>query len=176
MDLRRQRIDNEWIILGQMAGANPDRIDIKGRCPDEFLVVLRQTSAPICQNDKIEFVREHELRFSFARFFPAVPIEAYLALPAFHPNIHPTTGFVCLWSRFSRADTVVEALCQLQRILTYSMFSDSPDDVMQPEALSWAVNANRGTDLPLPCASLAKPDSWAEEKDFRNPPARRRLS
>jgi hypothetical protein len=176
MDLRRQRIDNEWTILQQMAGANPGCIDIRERSPDEFLLVLQQSPAPMCRNGKIELVQEHQLRFNFARFFPAVPIEAYLTLPAFHPNIHPTTGFVCLWSRFSKADTMVEALCQLQRILTYSIFSDSPDDVMQPDALSWAVNANRGTALPLPCTSLAKPPSWPEERNFQNPPARRRLS
>jgi len=176
MDLRRQRMDNEWGFLDQMAGANPDCVVVKERHPDEFLLVLQQTSAPICCADKIELVQEHELRFAFARFFPAVPIEAYLTRPIFHPNVHPTTGFVCLWGRFSQADTVVEALCQLQRILTYSLFSDSPDDVMQPAALAWAVNANRGTTLPLPCAQLAKPASWPEEKDFRTPPARRRLS
>ncbi len=176
MDLRRQRIDNEWAILQQMAGANPGGIDIRERHPDEFLLALKHSPAPICRDGRIELVQEHELRFAFARFFPAVPIEAYLTCPVFHPNIHPTTGFVCLWSRFSKADTVVEAICQLQRILTYSVFSDSPDDVMQPEALSWAMNPNRGITLPLSCTSLTKPAGWPEEKDFQNPPVRRRLS
>ncbi len=181
MDLRRQRVDNEWTILRQMAGANPACLEIKEQRPDEFLLVLKQSPAPICfggkiENGKIELVQEHEVRFAFARFFPAVPIEAYLTRPVFHPTVHPTTGFVCLWSRFSKADTVIEALCRLQRILTYSVFSDSPDDVMQPEALSWAVNANRGIALPLLCTGLAKPASWAEERDFRTPPVRRRLS
>ena len=181
MDLRRQRINNEWTILSQIAGANPSCIDIKEQRPDEFVLVLKQSPAPIClhgrnEDGRIELVQEHELRFVFARFFPAVPIEAYLTRPVFHPNIHPTTGFVCLWSRFSKADTVIEALCQLQRILTYSVFSDSADDVMQPEALTWAMNINRGIALPLPCTELVKPTSWVEEKDFRTPPARRRLS
>jgi hypothetical protein len=176
MDLRRQRIENEWAILHQMAEANPACIRVKERRLDEFLLVLRETSAPARRNQKVELVREHELCFSFARFFPVVPIEAYLTHTVFHPNVHPTTGFVCLWSRFSKADTVVEALFQLQRILTYSVFSDSPDDVMQPEALAWAMNAGRGIALPLACTSLLKPTSWPQEKDFRNPRARRRLS
>jgi hypothetical protein len=176
MDLRRQRIDNEWAILGQMAEVNRDCIDIKERRTDEFLLVLKKSSAPILNAVEIQLVQEHELRFVFARFFPAVPIEAYLTRSAFHPNVHPTTGFVCLWNRFSKADTVVEALCQLQRILTYSVFSHSPDDVMQPEALSWALDANRGTELPLSCSLLVKPPGWPEERDFRNPSPRRRLS
>lgn len=176
MDLRHQRIENEWAILNQMAVASPGRLTIQKRSSDEFVLLLLETAAPLCRNGEIELVCEHQVRFSFARFFPAVPIEAYLARPVFHPNIHPTTGFVCLWSRFSQADTVVEALCRLQRILTYSVFSDSPDDVMQPEALTWAANTQRGMALPLPCHPLAKPPRWPEEKDHRTPPARRRLS
>ena len=176
MDLRRKRIENEWAILSQMAEINPTCITVKERLGDEFLLVLEETTAPVCRNQEIMLVREHELRFSFARFFPAVPIEAYLTHPVFHPNIHPTTGFVCLWNRFSRADTTVEALCQLQRILTYAVFSDSPDDVMQPEALKWALKREPGVACPLPCISLVKPPSWSEGRDFGNPPTRRRLS
>ena len=176
MDLRRQRIENEWTILGQMAAANPRRLGELKRCADEFLLVLRETPAPILRNNQIDLVCDHELRFSFVRFFPAVPIEAYLTHPVFHPNVHPATGFVCLWSRFSRADTIVEALCQLQRILTYSLFSDSQDDVMQPDALAWAVNSKHCASLPLPCTSLVKPPSWMEHRGSRKEPGRRRLS
>ena len=55
-----------------------------------------------------------------------MPIEAYLTRAVFHANVHPTTGFVFLWSRFSKADTIFDALCQLQRILTYAVFSELP--------------------------------------------------
>jgi len=176
MDLRRQRIENEWAILAQMMAANEPRIVVHSRGEDEFLLTLQETTAPIFQNNEIKLVSEHGLRFSFARFFPAVPIEAYVTCPIFHPNVHPTTGFVCLWSRFSKTDTVVEALCQLQRILTYLVFSDSLDDVMQPEALAWATSSRGDVTFPLPCTLLAKPPSWPEERDFRNPQGRRRLS
>jgi hypothetical protein len=175
MSLRRQRIENEWSVLLEMAQANPACITLKARSPDEFLLVLRETAAPLYQNHKIELVREHEFRFSFARFFPAVPIEAYLTFPAFHPNVHPTTGFVCLWARSSKADTVFEAVCQLQRILSYSVFSGSPNDVVQPEALTWAMNANRGIALPLSFNPIVKPAAWSEQQGFQNPRPRRRL-
>jgi hypothetical protein len=176
MDLRRQRIENEWTILGQMASANAPRLLVKKRCGDQFLLVLHETRAPIVQDGEIKLVSEHELRISFARFFPTMPLEVYLTRPVFHPNIHPTTGFACLWGRSSQTDTVVEALCRLQRILTYSVFSDSLDDVMQPAALAWATNPARGTTLPLTCVSLAKPPSWREETIVRNSSRRRRLS
>jgi hypothetical protein len=128
-------MENEWAIFCQMADANPECITAKKRLRDEFLLVLEGTTAPVCRDHEIVLAREHEVRFSFARFFPAVPIEANRTRAVFHPNVHPTSGFVCLWSRFSQADTIVEALCQLQRILTYALFSESPDDVMQPDAL-----------------------------------------
>lgn len=176
MDLRRQRIENEWAIFRRMAEANPACITATGRHGDEFFLVLRQTQAPLCRSHEIVLIHEHEVRFSFNRFFPALPIEAYLTRPAFHPNIHPTTGFVCLWNRFSRADTIVEALCQLQRVLTYAVFSESPDDVMQPEALQWARKTDRAVALPLCCTWLVKPPAWPPGRNVRNLLTRRRLS
>lgn len=74
-----------------------------------------------------------------------MPLEAYLTRAVFHHHVHPTSTFVCLWSRFSKTDTMVEALCQLQRILTYAVVSESPDDVMQPHALKWAIKEERGS-------------------------------
>ena len=62
-------------------------------------------------------------------------------------------GSSALWSRFSKADTIVEALCQLQRILTYAVFSESPDDVRQPDALKWAINEENGV-FPFLCPVL----------------------
>ncbi|HKF22426.1 MAG TPA: hypothetical protein VKE93_12710 [Candidatus Angelobacter sp.] len=175
MDLRRQRIENEWTILGQMAAANPSSLLRKKRCGDQFLLALHETRAPILEDGKVKLVSDHELRISFARFFPAMPLEIYLTRPVFHPNVHPATGFVCLWSRFSQTNTVVEALCRLQRILTYSVFSGSLDDVMQPEALAWATNTERGTVFPLTCVALTKPSKWEEGTIRRNSPPRRRL-
>jgi len=176
MDLRHQRIENEWTVLGQMAAANPSRLLIEKRCGDQFLLTLHETAAPIVEDREIKLVSDHELRISFARFFPAMPLEVYLTRPVFHPNVHPVTGFVCLWSRFSQTDTVVEAVCRLQRILSYSVFSEAQDDVMQPDALDWATNAERGVEFPLPCISLAKPPSWREEPLVRNSSRRRRFS
>lgn len=176
MDLRHQRIENEWTILGQMAAANSPRLEVKRRCQDQFVLILHETAAAIVEDGEIKLVSDHELCISFARFFPAMPLEVYLTRSVFHPNVHPTTGFVCLWGRFSQTDTVVEALCRLQRILTYSVFSESLDDVMQPAALAWATNTKRGVTFPLTCVSLAKPPSWRGETIVRSPSRRRRLS
>jgi ubiquitin-protein ligase len=176
MDLRRQRIENEWTLLKRMAAANPSLLVIEERRPSEFLLTLHQTPAVLRTKNSIAQIAEHLVRISFARFFPTMPMEAYVGRPVFHPNVHPDTGFVCLWGRFSLRDTVVEALCQLQRVLTYSLLSESADHVMQPEALKWARQELAAGKLPLQYTPLAKPAGWQDEMEFRRAPGRRRLS
>jgi ubiquitin-protein ligase len=176
MDLREQRIENEWALLERMAEANPSLLVIQERRPSDFVLLLRETTAVARAHGEIQRWSEHEVKLSFARFFPTMPIEAYLTRPVFHPNVHPDTGFVCLWGRFSLRDTVVEALCQLQRVVTYSLFSESADHIMQPEALKWTEKEHAAGKLPFPFTSLAKPMGWMEEREFRILPERKRLS
>lgn len=178
MDVRRQRIENEWSFLQRLAQANPRLLVVTAHSDDEFLLQLLETSSPVKYGGTIQIVEEHEIRLCFARFFPAVPMEAYLSRPVFHPNVHPHTGFVCLWQKSVIADTVVEALIQLQRVLSYSGFTGSADHVMQPPALEWAQNPARGVEFPLKYTPLEKPPSWDSERNFRHlPPGRRqRLS
>lgn len=163
MNLRQKRIENEWGLLQQMAEANSSLLKIRERREDEFLLTLHETPAVLLQSvqpgdaGSIQLCSDHAVRLAFSRFFPAVPIEAYLACPVFHPNVHPETGFVCLWGRFSLHDTVVEALCQLQRVLTFTLFSESADHVMQPEALRWAHNKENELREQLHFTHLQKP-------------------
>jgi ubiquitin-protein ligase len=176
MDLREQRIENEWELLKRMAEANPCLLEIQERRPSDFVLLLRETTAVTLANGEIQHCSVHQVRISFARFFPAMPIEAYLTRTVFHPNVHPDTGFVCLWGRFSLRDTVVEALCQLQRVITHSLTSESADHVMQPEALRWTEQERTAGKLPLPYAPLVKPSGWEDERESRKTSARRRLS
>jgi len=57
MDLRRQRVDNEWTILRQMAGANPACLEIKEQRPDEFLLVLKQSQRQFALVEKSKMAR-----------------------------------------------------------------------------------------------------------------------
>jgi len=175
MDLRQQRIENEWKLLERMAGANPRLLAIHEPRPSDFLLTLHETPAVARIDDQIQTFSDHEIRLSFARFFPAMPIEAYVTRAVFHPNVHPDTGFLCLWGRFSLRDTVVEALCQLQRVLTYSLLSESADHVMQPQALKWAEQQLAAGKLPLKYTPLAKPIGWQDEREYRKRSKRKRL-
>jgi ubiquitin-protein ligase len=155
MELRQRRIENEWELLQQMAQANPSLLSDVRRHHDDFLLKLSQTTAPVRVEGIIDLRSEHAVRISFPRFFPTMPIEAYVTPPVFHPNVHPDTGFVCLWGRFSLHDTVVEALCQLQRVLTFTLFSESADHVMQPGAIRWLEEQCESKQL-LHCRALKR--------------------
>ena len=59
MDLRSQRMEDEWAIVCQMADANPECIRAKERLGDEFLLVMERTTAPVCRDQEIVLVQEH---------------------------------------------------------------------------------------------------------------------
>jgi hypothetical protein len=81
---------------------------------------------------------------------------------------------VCLWGRFSPGDTVMEALVQLQRVLTWQRSNRLSVHVMQPEAYQWQQTADKPYVLPLPCAFLAKPVDIERARGLRVRPVRYR--
>ena len=100
---RERRIRNEAALLREIATFNPERLQIVALTNDEFRITLHTPA---------HGGAVHGLKLVFAPYFPAVPIEAYLELPVRHPNVHPVTGFICLWDKHSTGDTVIEALRQ----------------------------------------------------------------
>lgn len=62
-------------------------------------------------------------------------MELTLCTPVFHPNVHPETGFVCLWDRHRVSNTVEHALHKLVAMLSGGLFNADAPHVMQPEAL-----------------------------------------
>ncbi len=123
---RERRIRNEAALLREMATLNPERLRIITVTGDQFRMTLH-TSA--------HGAEVHELKLVFAPYFPAVPIEAYLEVPVRHPNVHPVTGFICLWDKHSTGDTVIEALRQTQRVLSGELRNAEADHLMQPDSL-----------------------------------------
>ena len=196
---RQTRLDNEWALLAELSRANPASLDDLSRSRDAaadfFRLPLRRTTALTGTPPHLQRVDAHVVEFRFPAWFPAVPIEAFLAVPVFHPNVHPDNGFVCLWTRGSTGDTIVTALVRLQNVLGWRLHNASPDHLMQPEALAWAAASSSFDhpmqseasslaaapspgELPLPCTPLEIPASLLLELNWRQPPAnlRRRLS
>ena len=127
---RERRIRNEAALLREMATLNRERLRIVALTEDEFRMTLHTPA---------NGAEVHSLKLVFAPYFPAVPIEAYLDVPVRHPNVHPVTGFICLWDRHSTGDTVIEALRQTQRVLSGELRNAEADHLMQPESLDVEV-------------------------------------
>ncbi len=177
--IRERRVANEWKLLEELAELNSSVVHIQGRCAEGFRIVLGKThglAKPGLAKPGV-FLVSHEAFIVFPRFFPSVPIEASLAVPVFHPNVHPVNGFVCLWNRFSSGDTVIEAVAQLQRVICWRVWNADGDHVMQPEALAWSGDPERAIALPLFCEQIVKPVGAELARTYAaRPGARRRLS
>ena len=72
-------------------------------------------------------------------------MEMYLSVPVLHPNVHPETGFVCLWDRHRVSNTVEIAMHKLVAMLAGTLWNADALHVMQPGAVPCAV----GEPMPL---------------------------
>ena len=176
LSVRARRLANEWEFLTRLAGHNPGVVEAAQRKTqpdaDLFHVVLHRTSALSLGNPPTLWEKaSHAAWFRYPEYYPSVPIEAFLSTPVFHPNVHPETGFVCLWNRFSPGDTILEAVRQLQRVITWELANSNAEHVMQPEALRWIPNVP----LPLGCEPVCVPAELRLERTYaRKPSAARR--
>jgi ubiquitin-protein ligase len=150
--VRLERIEREWNLLGQLAVLNPNclrRLGRRSRATEETFL-LQLSSSPGIQQIIRErpYVREeHTIRLSFPRFYPDVPIECYVKEPLFHPNVNPSTGFVCLWERFNLDYTAIQAICRTQAMAAYRMINLRTEHVMNNDAAQWFEQKGRPADL-----------------------------
>lgn len=146
---RERRIRNEAALLREMVALNPEQLQMVALTEDEFRMTLHTAA----HGGSV-----HGLKLVFAPYFPAVPIEAYLEVPVRHPNVHPVTGFICLWDKHSTGDTVIEALRQTQRVLSGELRNSEADHLMQPESLDIE---------PLVYEPLRLPEGYLLEREAR---------
>lgn len=162
--IRERRIRNEWEWLRRAEAANPGRLAL----PEGpgGLVLLPETP---CYGMDGAPAKGVAVRFRFPEYYPSVPLEAWLARPVLHPNVHPENGFVCLWDTRQEGVSLVEAVRQLQRVVTWELYNLSADHVMQPEA---------GLRPRLPYEPVAAPPGYELERSagFLPEPRRKRLS
>jgi hypothetical protein len=179
--LYERRVEQEWRLLQSLAEANPGLIEILERRLDQGDEILdfnlHKTEALREEAGALTIQNSHRVAVHFPRFFPSVPLEASLAEPVFHPNVNPDNGFVCLWNRFSAGDTIIQAISQLQGILTWQLVNEHPDHLMQPDALVWLKDPNRHVALPLTGQPVRRPEGFTLAHTYATRPEgfRRRL-
>src|SRR5258708_5920860 len=132
-----RRLRQEWLLLQEIARLNPGVVEVLSRRRladgETFEIALHQTCGITSWTEgRPVLARSHRVTFRFPRFFPSTPIEAYLATPVLHPNVDPSDGFVCLWTRSSSGDTVMEAVRRLQQIIAWKLVNFEATHVMQP--------------------------------------------
>lgn len=176
--LRDRRIEQEWLLLGKLAAANPTIVEIVGRRrladSEDFEVRLHQTDGIPFGAEVESRIHSHEVRLSFPRFYPTSPLEAYLGKPLIHPNIDPENGFVCLWTRHGTRETVVEALRRLQEVISWKSLNLDTDHLMQRDAAAWRDRlVQEEPDLfPLPFTPIEELKEFRLEKERFRPPGR----
>ncbi len=140
-----RRLEAEWTLLQELAVRNPGRFANLRREDTVFSLLLLGTTARAVRPPGAQLsqalLHKHAIRIDFPPFFPAVPMELYLGTPVFHPNVHPETGFVCLWDRHRVSNTVALALHKTVAILSWQLYNPDPAHVMQPEALASLLSA-----------------------------------
>jgi len=84
---------------------------------------------------------------------------------------------VCLWERFSAVDTIMEAVCRLQQIISWKLFNIEPDHVIHPAASQWYSDPDRIEELPLEFTPVVELEQFKVMKGSRKmaPHQRRRL-
>lgn len=126
----------EWDLLQQLALLNPGRLTGIS-CEDHiFRLTLRGAPVRLTSSPKGEPVSIHEVRVAYPSFFPASPLEVYIGRAFFHPNVHPETGFVCVWSQHRSEHTIEHALHKLVAMMSGRLYNRETMHKMQPEALS----------------------------------------
>ena len=172
--MRDERIENEFGLFRDAAAALPARLSPPSRVADDLLFTIfgvpaltgepPPTSSP--DPDWSSSLRsEHAVRVRFPRYFPAMPIEAFVQPPVFHPNAHPETGFLCLWSTHRVGNSVLNSLARILAILAWQLVNWQPEHVMQPAAKRWYDRLDASTRegslplgyVPLPIASSTLP-------------------
>ena len=166
-----RRIAAEWALLEQLAAANPGRLTALRRSPAEFQATLHGPIAlSIPKQQQGERLSVHPLRVEFPVHFPAVPMELYLCVPVFHPNVHPETGFVCLWDRHRVSHSVEQAMHKLVAMLGGGLWNGEAPHVMQPGAVSRMGDAE-----PMPLQGVAYEPIFPRVASVAGPRRRRLL-
>jgi ubiquitin-protein ligase len=146
--LRADRVEKEWALLGRLAAANPQYLEVleRSHSPVDDVFVVRLLASPGIEtvHHGAPLTRDvHTLRLSFTRFYPEVPIDCSVDESLFHPNVKAETGFVCLWEQASPRDTVIQALARTQAMAAFRMVNTGAAHLMNPDAAEWYQSVGR---------------------------------
>lgn len=130
-----RRLQAEWELLQQLAQLNPGRLTEISSEDHSFRFTLRNTPTQLSDSPDGEAASNHNVRVKYPTFFPSTPLELYVDRAFFHPNVHPKTGFVCLWDLHRIEHTIEHALHKLVAMMSRRLYNLEAMHMMQPEAI-----------------------------------------
>lgn len=161
MRLYDRRLRGEWELLDQLRRCNPGLLTAASRSADclveDIRFVLSGTPATMRDESGVRIETSHRLRIRYPRFFPAVPLEAYVPQGIFHPNVDPQSGFICLWSSHSPSNSIIHAILILRQVLSWHLMNDGASHLMQADALAWFRSEARHLSVPFAIDPLILP-------------------
>lgn len=131
-----RRLQAEWDLLQQLAQLNPGRLTDISSEDRAFKFLLQDTPVRLASSPGGEVISTHNIRVIYPAFFPSTPLEFYVGRAFLHPNVHPETGFVCLWTQHHVDYTLEHALHKLVAMMSGHLYNLEAMHVMQPEALN----------------------------------------
>ncbi|AEU36273.1 ubiquitin-conjugating enzyme E2 variant [Granulicella mallensis] len=134
MTLRERRMQSEWLLLTRLAEANPTILRTINRTPDAFHVHLSETPGWVADETGPIALQEHWVDYVFPRYYPTLPLEAYCRRAPFHPNAHPGTGFLCLWTDYTPNRSILDAVVTTRAVLAHQAVNRDMRHCMQPSA------------------------------------------
>jgi ubiquitin-protein ligase len=153
--LRERRMQSEWLLLTKLAEANPEIIGSIDRTSDAFNILFSETPGWIADASGPLVTREHWVKYLFPRYYPALPLEAYCQQPAFHPNIHPETGFLCLWVDYIPRRSIMDAVVTTRAMLAHQAMNRDTQHCMQPAAFHCEPLAMPALNIPENCRTTS---------------------
>jgi ubiquitin-protein ligase len=142
-----RRLQAEWDRLHQLAELNPGRLTDISSDDRTFLFKLHEAPVRLAGSPQDPPVSTHDVRVVYPSFFPSTPLEIYVARAFLHPNVHPETGFVCVWIEHRAQNTIEHAIHKLIAMMSGHLYNRETVHTMQPQALDAMSSPNYGKTL-----------------------------
>jgi hypothetical protein len=126
-------------MLHTLAKLNPGRLVAIAAEDLTFHLTLHGTPVRLAAKPDLEIISSHTLRVVYPAYFPAAPMDVYTERPFYHPNVHPETGFICVWATHRVEHTIEHALHKVISMMSGRLYNREAMHRMQPQALEEGI-------------------------------------
>ncbi|MDB9322751.1 ubiquitin-conjugating enzyme E2 [Nodularia spumigena CS-591/04] len=142
MGIREKRLENDFKELTAFVNSSCGKLAIistQGQPPHQYVIEYRCRGIEKLQGTEPVFRTTHRVEINIGSNYPKEKPDAKFLTPIFHPNVYSSLR-VCLGTYWTMAETLLELVLRIGKIIQYS------DDVLNlkspanSEAKNWATN------------------------------------